>query len=61
MPASKKSFLHIAPGGEDKGCWVAMAKSRGLKLEDWVIATLNAAVPAPVREEVRRKFALRQK
>lgn len=37
------SFLHLDEVGEHKWKWVKAAQRAGMRLSDWVIATLNAA------------------
>lgn len=45
------STLHIEIPREKKGAWVYAARFRGQSLRDWVIETLDAAVPTITRED----------
>jgi len=37
------SYIHARCKPSDKAAWVKAAKSRGMKLTDWIVTTLNAA------------------
>lgn len=37
------SYIHARCKSSDKSMWVKTAQSRGMKLTDWIVTTLNAA------------------
>lgn len=39
-----ESFVHMRCFKSDKGAWVHAAREKGMKLTEWIIQTLNAAI-----------------
>lgn len=39
-----ESFVHMRCIRADKGAWVHAARTKGMKLTEWIIQTLNAAI-----------------
>lgn len=44
-PGNEKSaHIHAEVRREDKGAWVRESRRRNMKLVDWIVETLNAAI-----------------
>ena len=39
-----ESYIHARCTSSDKAMWVIASKSKGMKLTEWIVSVLNAAV-----------------